>query len=74
MHQENTGSYQQTQVCCLLILYSASSTKDPELKDSYPSNYLYGYFKADIFQNNISLPPYCRPSPPTGYKDFGFKG
>lgn len=75
MHQENTGSSQQTQVCCLFILNSSSSSKDRELKDnSHLFNYLYCYFKGDTFKGSLSLPLYLLTSPPSCFKDFIFKG
>lgn len=75
MHQENTGSSQQAQVCCLFILNSNSSSKDRELKDnSHLFNYLYCYFKTDTFKGSLSLPLYFLTSPPSGFKDFIFKG
>lgn len=59
MHRENTGSSLQAWACCLFILNSNSSSKDPEWKDnSHPSNYLYCYFKGDTFQESLSLPLY----------------
>lgn len=75
MHQENTGSSQQTQVCCLFMLNSSSSSKDREMKDnSHLFNYLYRYFKGDTFKGSLSLPLYLLTSPPSGFKDFIFKG
>lgn len=75
MHQENTGSSQQTQVCCLFILNSNSSSKDPELEDnSHPSNFLYCYFKGDTFQESLFLPLYLPPAHLQVFKILFLKG
>lgn len=70
MHRENTGSSLQAWACCLFILNSNSSSKDPEWKDnSHPSNYLYCYFKGDTFQESF-FAPLSPPRPPSGFRDF----